>query len=143
MSEESDSKQIVLLQFLVEQSYLRSEWSAARSYMNAERNLLILVNVALTCMVLGISVDRFGLLLHRQPWPAIHSVLNAPAWESVVLIALGALMMLLAGVRYLPFIFAYRRNRHMPLRFGAILPPMFTFLFAIYGIAMLVIFLIR
>ncbi|MGH8307355.1 MAG: DUF202 domain-containing protein [Gammaproteobacteria bacterium] len=143
MTEDYGYRQIALLRFLVEQSYERSEWSAARSYLNSERTLLILAHAALTCMVLGIAVDRFGLLLHWLPWPAVHGMLDAPAWESVILIALGVLMMLLAGVRYLPFIFAYRRNRHMPLRFGAFLPPIFTFLFAIYGIALLVVFLIH
>ncbi|MGH8283268.1 MAG: DUF202 domain-containing protein [Gammaproteobacteria bacterium] len=143
MTEDRDSRQIALLQFLVEQSYLRSEWSAARSYLNAERNLLLLIHAALALMVFGIAIDRFGLLVHRLPWPTVHGLLHTPSWESVTLILLGALTTLFGGVRYLPFIFAYRRNRHMPLRFGAYLPSVFAFLLTVYGTVLLALLLVR
>lgn len=141
MSGDDKSRQIELLQFLVKESAKRSEWSAARSYMNSERTLMLLVHTSVAMMIFGVAIDRFGLLLHRQPWPTVHGSLTAPAWDSVTLIALGVLMSLVAGVRYFPFIAAYRHNQHMPLRFGALLPAMFALLLAIYGVALLVLLL--
>ncbi|MGH8378422.1 MAG: DUF202 domain-containing protein [Gammaproteobacteria bacterium] len=132
-----------MLQFLAEESMKRSQWSAARSYMNSERTLLLLVHVSVALMVFGIAIGRFGLLVRRPPWPAMHGSLDAPSWESVALILLGILVLLLAGARYLSFIFIYRHNRHMPLRFGAFLPSIFAFLLAIYGVALLGVLLAR
>lgn len=141
MIETSEARKIALLQFLVEQSYERSEWSAGRSYLNSERTLSILIHTAVALMVFGIAIDRFGLLLHRLPWSIVHGPLDTPARESMALIALGALLALVAGVRYFPFITAYRRNRHMPLRFGSYLPAVFALLVAAYGVALLVLLL--
>lgn len=138
MSGDDKSRQIALLQFLVEESEKRSQWSAARSYLNSERTLMVLVHASIAMMIFGIAIGRFGLLLHREPWPTVHSVFTASAWGSVALIALGIVTALVAGIRYLPFIAAYRHNEHMPLRFGASLPAVFALLLAVYGMVLLV-----
>jgi putative membrane protein len=143
MTEDSGSRQLELLKFLVEQSSVRLEWSAARSYLNSERTLGILIHTALALMIFGIAIDRFGLFVHRLPWLAAHGLPDTPSWESVMLISLGVLLALVAGVRYLFFISAYSHNRHMPLRGGAFLPPIFALLFAAYGVALLVVILVH
>ncbi|HEX5340185.1 MAG TPA: DUF202 domain-containing protein, partial [Gammaproteobacteria bacterium] len=71
MTDTHQSEQIALMQKLIELSAERSEMSAERSYMNAERTLSVWLRTALSLMIFGIAIDRFGLMLREAPLSAL------------------------------------------------------------------------
>lgn len=158
MPENPDPEQIALMKRVVElaeqqtalaatrtqQSAERSEMSAERSYMNAERTLSVWTRTALSLMVFGIAVDRFGLLLRHEPWPHPGSpMLPSPlsTLGGVILIALGVLMSLSTGVRYLVYARAWLREHSAP-HHGPYLAFTFAVLVALFGIALLIVLLV-
>ncbi|HEX6612832.1 MAG TPA: DUF202 domain-containing protein, partial [Rhodanobacteraceae bacterium] len=88
-------RQTALAATRTEQSAERSEQSAERSYMNAERTLSVWTRTALSLMIFGIAVDRFGLLLRHEPWPHAGSPMLPNPLSTVggaILVALGVFM---------------------------------------------------
>lgn len=82
-----------------------TELSMQRSYMNTERTLAVWTRTALGLMIFGIAVDRFGELMRHPPWRVAE---HADVWprllstgSGVVLVALGVLMLLATGFRFL------------------------------------------
>ncbi|MGH8156355.1 MAG: YidH family protein, partial [Rhodanobacteraceae bacterium] len=73
------------------------ELSLQRSYMNTERTLAVWTRTALSLMIFGIAVDRFGLLLRHPPWhvASLRGLLPNPlsTLGGVVLVALGVLIL--------------------------------------------------
>jgi putative membrane protein len=120
----------------------RSEMSAERSYMNAERTLSVWVRTAMALMIFGIAIDRFSLLLRRLPMnPArIHVYSNDLSnWGGLALVALGVVMALTTGARFLAYAAVYRREHQLPWYHGPFLAPFFAFMVAIFGVGLLVI----
>ena len=64
MSDDSQSLQVQVARKLV-------ELSLQRSYMNTERTLAVWTRTALSLMIFGIAVDRFGLLMRHPPWHVV------------------------------------------------------------------------
>ncbi|HEX5340414.1 MAG TPA: hypothetical protein VFX47_05995, partial [Gammaproteobacteria bacterium] len=99
---------------------------------------------ALSLMIFGIAIDRFGLMLREAPLSALHSHLQSNTlsmWSGAVLVALGVLMVLATGVRFLAYAAVYRRRHVWPASHGPYLASAFALLVAVFGIALLVILL--
>ena len=143
--------QLALMQRVVElageqtrQSAERTEQSAERSYMNAERTLSVWTRTALSLMIFGIAVDRFGLLLRHEPWQHAGSRLLPNPLSTlggVALVALGVLMVVTCGFRYLAYAIAWGRAHAWPKRHAPWLAFSFAMAVAAFGIALLVVLL--
>jgi putative membrane protein len=118
------------------------EMSFERCYQNAERTLSVWIRTALALMIFGIAIDRFGLFLREQsglgprrlPHPDLLSL-----WVGAVLIALGVVMAIAMGMRFLAYASAYRREHRWPVAHGPYLATTFDFLVAVFGIALLAV----
>lgn len=133
--EADEPEQIRLMKRLV-------EMSAERSYMNGERTLSVWIRTALGLMIFGIAIDRFGLMLRQMPPLQSHGSLSPhdlSTWGGGALIALGVLMALSTGTRFLVFAIGHRRVHQLPAHHGPYLGPIFAALVALFGIALLVI----
>lgn len=120
------------------------ELSLQRSYMNTERTLAVWTRTALSLMIFGIAVDRFGLLMSHPPWrvTAANGLLpnRLSTLGGVILVALGVLILLAAGFRFLAYGLAWHRAN--PLKVDYHTPWLafaFTMLMAAFGIALLVV----
>lgn len=127
----------------------RSEMSETRSYHNAERTLSVWVRTALSLMVLGIALDRFGLLLHRIPggkaYGALHGneLLNGlSTWTGAGLVLLGIFMAAATGLRFAAYARTWRRRHRLPPRHGPFLATFFALMTAIFGVLLLVLMLL-
>lgn len=144
MSDTPPSEQITLMRELVELSVKRTELSAERSYMNAERTLSVWIRTALSLMIFGVAIDRFGLMLRQVSLPAIHSISRSNAlsmWSGLTLVALGVFIVVATSVRFLMYAAVYRRRHEWPVRHGPYLALLFALLVTIFGIALLIILL--
>jgi putative membrane protein len=150
MAEAQDSQlsQLELMQRLVQQSAertrlsaQRSEMSEQRSYMNAERTLSVWVRTALALMIFGIAIDRFQLLLHQSQALGSHDRLadELSRWYGVALVALGVLMVITTGLRFLAYAHDWRRRHEPPRHHGPYLASFFALMVAILGFVLLVI----
>lgn len=147
-----EPEQIALMRRVVElaeqqtrQSEERTEQSAERSYMNAERTLSVWTRTALSLMIFGIAVDRFGLLLRHERWVHIgNPFLPNPlsTLGGIVLVALGVLMVLTCGFRYLAYARDWGRAHAWPKQHAPWLAFSFAMLVAAFGIALLVVLLV-
>ncbi|HET7674303.1 MAG TPA: DUF202 domain-containing protein [Gammaproteobacteria bacterium] len=151
MPDANEPEQIRLMQRLVELSLKRtqmsadrSEMSAERSYMNAERTLSVWIRTALAMMIFGIAIDRFGLLLHQLPIKVgrAHFYSNTVSnLTGSALVALGVLMVVTTGLRFLAYAAVYRREHKPPAHHGPYLAPFFALMTAVFGIVLLVVML--
>lgn len=138
------SEQITLMRELVELSLRRTELSAERSYMNAERTLSVWIRTALSLMIFGVAIDRFGLMLRQVSLPVIHGISRSDAismWSGLTLVALGVFIVLATSVRFLLYAAVYRRHHEWPARHGPYLAVIFALLVTVFGIALLIILL--
>lgn len=152
MSEQPEPEQITLMKRVVELaeqqtklSVERTGQSAERSYMNAERTLSVWTRTSLSLMIFGIAVDRFGLLLRHAPWPHAGSPLLPNPLSTlggVILVALGVLMVVTTGLRFLTYAIAWRRAHAWPEKHAPYLAFSFAVLLALFGVALLVILLV-
>ena len=120
------------------------ELSLQRSYMNTERTLAVWTRTALSLMIFGIAVDRFGLLMRHPPWHVANpgELLPDPlsTLGGVVLVALGVVILLAAGFRFLAYgLKWYRRNPRKVWFHTPWLAFTFAMLMAAFGIALLVV----
>lgn len=102
-------------------------------YLAAERTLLSWVRAAISFMVLGFAVDRFGLLLATTrggPRPS-----PASAWVGIALILAGIVASVAAAVRYQRFAARYGRGDLSPGP-GLPLAVAFTWLLGLLGAAL-------
>lgn len=123
------------------------ELSLQRSYMNTERTLAVWTRTALSLMIFGIAVDRFGLLMRHPPWHVAnlaHVLPNAlSTLGGVILVAMGVLMLLATGTRFLAYgIVWHRMNPRRVWFHGPWLAFTFAMLMAAFGIALLVVLLV-
>jgi len=120
------------------------ELSLQRSYMNTERTLAVWTRTALSLMIFGIAVDRFGLLMNHPPWHVADTRQLLPnplsTLGGVVLVAVGVAILLTAGFRFLAYgLTWYRRNPRKVLFHTPWLAFSFAMLMATFGIALLVV----
>ncbi|HET7412194.1 MAG TPA: DUF202 domain-containing protein [Pararhizobium sp.] len=167
MTEHEESKQIEMMRHMVslaeeqvtlsaqrtemseqrsEMSKQRSEMSEFRSFLNGERTLSVWVRTALSLMIVGLAIDRFGLLFHHVPGasaqvPSPHDAMleTASTWTCMALVALGVLMVLATGIRFIGYARDWRTRHAFPAHHGPFLAPFFAFMVALFGIALLVI----
>ena len=140
MSDDSQSLQVQVARQLV-------ELSLQRSYMNTERTLAVWTRTALSLMIFGIAVDRFGLLMRHPPWHVVDAreLLPNPlsTLGGVVLVGLGVLILLAAGIRFLAYGRAWYRANPLRVAYHA---PWLAFPFAlgvaVVGVAMLALLLV-
>ena len=140
MADDSHSLQVEVARELV-------ELSLQRSYMNTERTLAVWTRTALSLMIFGITVDRFGLLMRHPPWHVadLGELLPNPLSTigGVVLVAMGVVILLAAGFRFLAY--GRRWYRVNPRKVAYHTPWLafsFAMLMAAFGIALLAVLLI-
>lgn len=159
MAEQPDPEQIALMKRVVElaerqtalsvtrtqqsaersrMSAERSEMSAERSYMNAERTLSVWIRTALAVIVVGIAVDRFGLLLAQDHATRARSD-SASHWVGAGLVAFGILVSVVTGARFWLYAAVYRRTHELPHHHGPFMAPAFAALAALFGIIILIL----
>lgn len=118
------------------------ELSRRLVYLAAERTLTSWVRTALSLMALGFVIDRFGLILHMLPNPpdglSIYPRMLS-TWGGSVLIGMGVVMALAAGVRYLRFALAYHRERSTEVRHGILTGAIFAIALAAFGVVLIVL----
>lgn len=123
----------------------RSEMSQTRSYHNAERTLSVWIRTALSLMVLGIAMDRFGLLLHGVPGggplaaAGLLDTVSTAAGAALVLV--GILMALVTGWRFFAYARDWRKNHKLPAYHGPFLATSFAAMTAAFGVLLLVLML--
>ena len=120
------------------------ELSLQRSYMNTERTLAVWTRTALSLMIFGIAVDRFGLLMRHPPWPVgdARQLLPNPlsTLGGVVLVSMGVLILLAASFRFLAYgLQWYRTNPRKVAYHSPWLAFSFAMLMAAFGIALTVV----
>jgi len=108
----------------------------------AERTLSAWIRTALSLMALGFVIDRFGLILHRMPsspgsMPLYPRMLST--WSGSALVGMGVLMALAAGIRYLHFALAFRRDRSTALGPSLHIGALFALGLAVFGIVLIVL----
>jgi putative membrane protein len=108
----------------------------------AERTLSAWIRTSLSLMALGFVIDRFGLILHRLPSEAGADPLYPrmlSTWSGSVLVGMGVLMALAAGLRYLHFAIGYRREQSTDLGPSLDIGAWFALGLAAFGIALIVL----
>lgn len=127
----------------------RSEMSEARSYQNAERTLSVWVRTALSLMIFGIAIDRFGLLLHKVPggenYPLLRNndlLARMSDWAGAALVLLSVFMALSTGLRFLAYARTWRQRHVLPPYHGPFLATFFALMTAAFGVLLLVMMLL-
>ncbi|HUJ87986.1 MAG TPA: DUF202 domain-containing protein [Burkholderiales bacterium] len=104
-------------------------------YFAAERSLMAWIRAALGLMALGFVIDRFGLVVRAmalQPGKVIQtSALSFLARAGLVI--LGALMAVVAAVRYTHFAWRYRQSGDTDPGYGLSPAIFFTLVVALAG----------
>lgn len=137
MADETHSLQVEVARELV-------ELSLQRSYMNTERTLAAWTRTALSLMIFGVAVDRFGLLLRHPPWVVADTNALLPNSLSTVggvaLVALAIVILLASGFRFIAYGRAWYRANPRKVKFHTPwLAFSFTMLMAAFGIALLIV----
>ena len=104
-------------------------------YFAAERTLMAWVRSALGLMALGFVIDRFGLVL-RQIAPQVGAEHYSKAfsfWAGTILVVVGAVMALVAALRYWRFAHHYRHEGDTRPGHGIMLGVVFTALISVLG----------
>ncbi|HET7635241.1 MAG TPA: DUF202 domain-containing protein [Burkholderiales bacterium] len=140
MPERQESEMITLALRQCVLAEERTEQSSERSYLNAERNLAVLVHAAVALMILGFAIDRYQL--HPGHGFGFHNHFIAgtlTSWSAAALIGLGVLATFVGVLRYFSFILEYRRRHVLLLRYGPLLAPVVALLIAASGLAVLIL----
>ncbi|HET7299432.1 MAG TPA: DUF202 domain-containing protein [Oleiagrimonas sp.] len=131
-----------------QQSDSSEEQSRRLVYFAAERTLSSWVRTALSLMVLGIALDRFGLLLHRIPGGKAYGELHGNVlldglslWTGAGLVVMGIFMAAATGLRFLGYAHAWRRRHCLPPCHGPYLATFFALMTAVFGALLLALML--
>ncbi|MGH8156356.1 MAG: DUF202 domain-containing protein [Rhodanobacteraceae bacterium] len=114
-------------------------------YMNADRTLATWTRTALTLIVFGTVVDRYGILLLRPHFEHLGTRL-APNPESsaggLFLVAIGVLVAVTAAIRHQAYKATWYREHGRDDSFGPWLAFPFAIMVVLLGIAVLVLLLV-
>ena len=103
-------------------------------YFGAERTLMSWVRAALGLMALGFVIDRFSLVLRQiAPNVAIHYSRAFSFWGGTLVVLLGAIMAVVAAVRYTLFALHFRHDQATRPGHGILLGVVFTVIVAVMG----------
>ena len=103
-------------------------------YFAAERTLMAWIRAALALMALGFVIDRFGLVVRMAPQlgkTAESSTLSFMAGAGLVVV--GALVAVVAAVRYTHFALRYRQTGDTEPGYGLEFALVFTAIVAVAG----------
>jgi putative membrane protein len=106
-------------------------------YFSAERTLMSWVRAALGMMALGFVIDRFGLVLPRVA-PAMagaHLPRTYSFWGGSLLVLMGAVMALVATIRYWRFAYAFYHGDSTRPGHGIMIGVIFAAILALLGFA--------
>jgi putative membrane protein len=106
-------------------------------YFSAERTLMAWVRSALGMMALGFVIDRFGLVLRTITPDTMgsHLTRSYSSWGGSSLVLMGALMALVATIRYWQFAYAFHRDDSTRPGHGIMIGVIFTAILAMLGFA--------
>lgn len=113
-------------------------------YMNVDRTLATWTRTALTLIVFGTVVDRYGLLLTRDHLAHVGTRLAPNPLSSlggIVLVALGVSMVTAAAIRHQAYRAIWHRVYGSSEPFGPWLACTFAVMVAIFGICILAVLL--
>ena len=113
-------------------------------YMNVDRTLATWTRTALTLIVFGLVVDRYGILLLRPHLDHVGTRLAPNPMSSVagmLLIAIGAFIATAAAVRHQRYMAVWNRTYGRDRSFGPWLALPFAVGVAVFGLATLAILL--
>ena len=103
-------------------------------YFAAERTLMAWVRAALGLMGLGFVIDRFGLVLRNiVPAAAPHYSKAFSFWGGTLLVLVGAVMALVAALRYWLFARDYRHVHATRPGHGILMGVLFTVIVGLLG----------
>lgn len=140
MPDSDFNTQMEAMKLLVDLSKQRSQMSATRSYMNAERTLSVWIRTALAAMIFGIAIDRFGLLLHEETEGL---KINLSHFDKVdhlmgfALVIYSIVMSLFCGIRFLAYCREYKKDFTFPAYHRSWLPAVYAFAVVFFGLALL------
>ena len=118
------------------------ELSRRLVYLAAERTLTSWIRTALSLMALGFVIDRFGLILHMLPDAKSHSQIYPrmlSTWGGSILIGMGVVMAVAAGVRFARFAWAYHNDSSTRVRHGIYIGAAFAAVLAAFGTALIIL----
>lgn len=118
------------------------EQSRRLVYFAAERTLTSWIRTALSLMTLGFVIDRFDLVVRRvlgAKVDATESSRELWRWGGSILIGLGVLMAVMAGIYYLRFARHYRRDGGTEMGHSLLVGALFTFALGGCGVVLLVV----
>lgn len=143
MPEKEIKSQLDGMKELLKLSAQRSQLSAGRSYMNAERTLSVWIRTALASMIFGIAIDRLGLMLDMSQL----KVINETAWNKptmitgILMVSFSILIALSSGIRFLIFVKEYKKEFQFPPHHTGKLPSFFAFMTTLFGAILLYLML--
>lgn len=145
MPDDEIKSQLEGMKKLIELSQKRTQMSAMRSYMNAERTLSVWVRTALASMIFGIAIDRLGLMLYQIPEHIVRGHLLHPDIPSkatgIVLVVFSMLMALSSGIRFIAFTRSYKKEFPLPAYHKTWLLTVYALMVVFFGMALLVVML--
>ncbi len=106
------------------------------TYFAAERTLLAWVRTSLSLMALGFVIDRFGLVV-RATAPQLGTIVQSSTLSFLAgagLVVVGALMTVVAAVRYTHFAWRYRHTGDTQPGYGLGPAIVFTVIVALAGV---------
>lgn len=104
-------------------------------YFAAERTLMAWIRAALGLMALGFVIDRFGLVV-RTMSPHVGTIFQPSTFSFLAgagLVIVGALMAVVAAVRYMHFVWRYRKTGDTAPGYGLESAIFFTVVVALAG----------
>ena len=104
-------------------------------YFAAERTLMAWIRAALGLMALGFVIDRFGLVV-RTMSPHVGTIIQPSTFSFLAgagLVIVGALMAVVAAVRYMHFTLRYRQTGDTEPGYGLEPAIFFTVVVALAG----------
>lgn len=116
------------------------EQSRRLVYFAAERTLTSWIRTALSLMALGFVIDRFDLVLRQVLKAPARHALHSHAmwtWSAAILIAMGILMVVVAGIRYLRFARSYERDGNTDVGHSLTVGALFSLVLGVCGLLLL------
>lgn len=116
------------------------EQSRRLVYLAAERTLAGWIRTALSLMALGFVIDRFDLILRNVTGVSTRSLSYSrllSAWGGSVLVGMGVLMAVAAGIHYLHFARRFAHDRDTRVGHSLVVGAGFALLLGVFGLALL------